>query len=154
MDGWQAGRLLRQNRNERPAIVMLSAFAQDPKRKADPDPVNDDYLIKPFDLRQLLGKIHALLDIEWVHDTTGLDGNVLTASLLKADAIPAAGEIEELIRLAQIGYVRGIQDKLSSIERNPAHQDFVTYMRGLTDGFDLKRCVDVLESFRIGHEQT
>jgi signal transduction histidine kinase/CheY-like chemotaxis protein len=153
MDGWQAGRLLRQSRNERPAIMMLSAFAQDPKRKADPDPVNDDYLIKPFDLRQLLGKIHALLDIEWVHDTTGLDGNVLTASLLKRDAIPPSNEIADLIGLAQIGYMRGIQDKLGIIERNPAHQDFVTYMRGITDGFDLKRCIDVLESFRVGHEQ-
>jgi len=156
MDGWAAGRALRRIPHDRPAIVMLSAFAPDPKHKADPDPINDDYLIKPFDLRQLLGKIHALLDIEWVHDTTSLNGQIFSgngaaAPSLKPETIPPPGEIEELIRLIQIGYVRGIEEKLNTIERNPAHQDFVTYMRVLTDDFDLKRCVVVLESFRDGH---
>ena len=63
--------------------------------------------------------------------------------------MPPQGDIEELIRLGQIGYMRGIQNKLSAIEsRSTAHQDFVSYMRVLSDGFDLKRYVAVLESFR------
>jgi len=49
MDGWEVGRELRRIRRERPAIIMLSAFAPDPKHKSEPNPVNDDYLIKPFD---------------------------------------------------------------------------------------------------------
>ena len=65
----------------------------------------------------------------------------------------AHNDIEELIRLGQIGYVRGIQNKLNTIERgSAAHRDFVTYMRGLSDGFDLKRYVAVLESFRSSHD--
>jgi hypothetical protein len=136
---------------DRPAIIMLSAFAPDPKHKAEPYPVNDDYLIKPFDLRQLLGKIHSLLDIEWVHDEKP-EPRTITAEMLTPIMMPPPGDIEELIRLGQIGYMRGIQNKLNAIESvSPAHQDFVSYVRVLSDGFDLKRYVAVLESFRSGN---
>jgi signal transduction histidine kinase/CheY-like chemotaxis protein len=152
MDGWQVGQQLRQMRPDRPAIIMLSAFAPDPKHKADPYPVNDDYLIKPFDLRQLLGKIHALLDIEWVHDEGPDEPAVITAEMLTPAAMPSQSDIEELIRLGQIGYMRGIQNKLNAIESaSPAHGDFVSYMRVISDGFNLKRYVAVLESFRSDH---
>lgn len=131
---------------------MLSAFAPDPKHKADPYPVNDDYLIKPFDLRQLLGKIHALLDIEWVHDESPDAPAIITAEMLTPTTMPSQSDIEELIRLGQIGYMRGIQNKLDAIESaSPAHSDFVSCMRVISDGFDLKRYVAVLESFRSGH---
>ena len=60
--------------------------------------------------------------------------------------------MSELIRLGRIGYMRGIEDKLTAIDANSAaHRDFVTYMRVFTDGFDLKRYMAVLEAFRIGH---
>ena len=148
MDGWQVAQHLRQM-PDRPAIIMLSAFAPDPKHKAEPYPVNDDYLIKPFDLRQLLGKIHALLNIEWVHDKKPEEQRTITAEMLTPTMMPSQGDIEELIRLGQIGYIRGIQNKLSAMESgSPAHQDFVSYVRVLSDGFDLKRYVAVLESFR------
>jgi signal transduction histidine kinase/CheY-like chemotaxis protein len=153
MDGWQVGRQLRLMRGERPAVIMLSAFAPDPKQKAAQDPINDDYLIKPFDLHQLLGKIHALLDIEWIYAAKPDEIKVITSSMLMPNMIPSQADIEELIRLGQIGYVRGIQNKLNAIEGgSAAHGDFVTYMRGLSDGFDLKRYVAVLESFRSSHD--
>ena len=75
-----------------------------------------------------------------------------TSAALVPGAIPQQGDIEELIRLGQIGYVRGIQDKLAEIESNSsAHRDFTGYMKGLIDGFDLNRYLAVLESVRSGH---
>ena len=69
-----------------------------------------------------------------------------------AETFPPQSDIEELIRLGRIGYMRGIEDKLTAIDANSAaHRDFVTYMRVFTDGFDLKRYMAVLEAFRIGH---
>ena len=47
---------------------MLSANAIDPSHLLDAERLHDDYLMKPIDLRQLLKKIHALLDIEWVYE--------------------------------------------------------------------------------------
>ena len=150
MDGWQVAQRLRQTR-DRPAIVMLSAFAPDPQKKVDPFPVNDDYLIKPFDLRQLLGKIHALLNIQWVYDEKSATSPINVA-MLTPSVVPSQRDIEDLIRLGQIGYVRGIQDKLDAIENDSSvHRDFVSYMRALSDGFDLKRYMAVLETFRTGH---
>jgi signal transduction histidine kinase/CheY-like chemotaxis protein len=73
MDGWAVGRQVRKIPRDRPAIIMLSAFAPDPKHKAEADPINDDYLIKPFDMRQLLGKIHALLNIEWLYESQRIE---------------------------------------------------------------------------------
>jgi signal transduction histidine kinase/CheY-like chemotaxis protein len=152
MDGWEVGRELRRTRRERPAIIMLSAFAPDPKYKSEPNQVNDDYLIKPFDLRQLLGKIHALLDIEWLYDAKRDEARHNLAALPSAETFPPQSDIEELIRLGRIGYMRGIEDKLTAIDANSAvHRDFVTYMRVFIDGFDLKRYMAVLEAFRIGH---
>ena len=49
--------------------------------------------------------------------------------------------------------MRGIQNKLDAIEtKSTDHRDFVSYIRVLSDGFDLKRYVAVLESFRSGHD--
>ena len=153
MDGWQVAQHLRQMRPDRPAVIMLSAFAPDPKHKIDPYPVHDDYLIKPFDLRQLLGKIHALLDIEWIYAEKDSDARVITADMLTPSMVPSADDIEDLIRLGQIGYMRGIQNKLDAIETKATdHRDFVSYIRVLSDGFDLKRYVAVLESFRSDHD--
>jgi hypothetical protein len=66
---------------------------------------------------------------------------------------PPPGDLDELIRLGQIGYVRGIEDKLMEIENNsPAHREFTAYLRVFVDGFDLKRYVAALESIRTGHD--
>lgn len=151
MDGWEVGRQLRRIPRDRPAIVMLSAFAPDTQKVmvTAADQIHDDYLIKPFDLRALLGKIHALLDIEWIYEAEASEPKPTLAAALVPGAIPQQGDIEELIRLGQIGYVRGIQEKLTEIEGNSsAHRDFTGYMKGLIDGFDLNRYLAVLEQVR------
>jgi hypothetical protein len=72
--------------------------------------------------------------------------------MLTPSMVPPQGDIEDLIRLGQIGYIRGIQSKLDAIESSSAvHRDFVSYIRVLSDGFDLKRYMAVLETFRSGH---
>ena len=68
MDGWEVARRLRQTSRERTAIVILSANAIDPSRLLEGERLHDDYVMKPIDLRQLLKKIHALLDIEWTYE--------------------------------------------------------------------------------------
>jgi CheY-like chemotaxis protein/anti-sigma regulatory factor (Ser/Thr protein kinase) len=65
MDGWEVADALRRSADERPAIVMLSALTVDKSAEVKPDRPYDHYLIKPINLRQLMEKLHALLDIEW-----------------------------------------------------------------------------------------
>ncbi len=71
MDGWEVADALRRGLDERPAIVMLSALTMDKSAEVKPDRAFDHYLIKPINLRQLMEKLHALLDIEWTHAAPG-----------------------------------------------------------------------------------
>ena len=68
MDGWEVAQSIRRQPGERIAIVMLSANPIDPNHMLDAGRLYDDCLMKPIDLRQLLKKIHALLNIEWIYD--------------------------------------------------------------------------------------
>ncbi|MBV8745394.1 MAG: response regulator, partial [Xanthobacteraceae bacterium] len=67
MDGWEVADALHRGVDERPAIVMLSALTVDKSAEVKPDRAFDHYLIKPINLRQLMEKLRALLDIEWTH---------------------------------------------------------------------------------------
>ena len=65
--------------------------------------------------------------------------------------MPPRNDIDDLLRLGQIGYVRGIQDKLTELENSDAeHGEFVRHLRAAVDRFDLKRYMSMLEA--VGHE--
>jgi signal transduction histidine kinase/CheY-like chemotaxis protein len=146
MDGWQVAQRLRRPARERSAIVMISANALDPGRSIEADRLYDDYLMKPIDLRQLLKKIHALLNIEWIYEPRA---PALPAASAASSAIPELRDIDELISLGEIGHVRKILEKLAEIETSaPACRGFVAQMRSIVDAFDLKRYAATLEAIR------
>jgi signal transduction histidine kinase/CheY-like chemotaxis protein len=148
MDGWQVAQRLRRPARDRAAIVMLSANAIDPSRLLEADRLYDDYVMKPIDLRQLLKKIHALLNIEWTYDAEIAAPSVRAASLA-AVTLPSGDDIDELIGLGEIGHVRRILEKLLEIESStPDCGTFVAQMRTIVDAFDLKRYAAALEAIR------
>jgi CheY-like chemotaxis protein len=148
MDGWQVAQRLRAG-PDRPAILMLSANAIEASRISDAERLHDDYLMKPVDLRQLLKKVHALLDIEWIYEDKAPPATLPTGALT---VVPQAGDIDELIRLGEIGHVRRIHEKLSAIATSaPECADFVARMRAFVTSFDLKRYVAALETIRDSH---
>ncbi|MNL75449.1 hypothetical protein D3C87_2012570 [compost metagenome] len=51
--------------------------------------------------------------------------------------LPGRQHVEELIRLGEIGYVRGIEAKLTEIALEPEHQLFVEAARAYVQAFDL-----------------
>jgi signal transduction histidine kinase/CheY-like chemotaxis protein len=148
MDGWEVTQRLRGSARERAAIVILSANAIDQGQLIEGERLYDDYLMKPIDLRQLLKKIHALLNIEWVHRPE--DGATTAAAAgAVATALPARSDIDELINLGEIGHARKILEKLTEIEgRSPDYRDFVAQMRVIMDAFDLKHYAAALAAIR------
>jgi len=149
MDGWQVAQRIRRNVRERIAIIMLSANAIDPNHMPDAERLYDDSLMKPIDLRQLLKKIHALLDIEWIYESEAVAPPAASATVLVA---PPHHDLDELIGLGEIGHVRRILDKLGEIETSlPECHDFVLRMRTIVDTFDLKRYVAALSEIRGNH---
>jgi signal transduction histidine kinase/CheY-like chemotaxis protein len=151
MDGWQVAQRLRREPGERAAIIVLSANAIDPHHMLEAERLYDDTLMKPIDLRQLLKKIHALLNIEWIHDAEVTQAP-LPAESLSACMLPPGGDIDELIRLGEMGHIRKILEKLNEIESGaPEFRDFITHMRTMMNAFDFKRYRAALEGIRGTH---
>ena len=148
MDGWQVAHRLRRASRERAAVIILSANAIDPSRLVDAERLYDDYLMKPIDLRQLLKKIHALLNIEWTYEAEKASPR-LPVSPSSPLTVPKEDDIDELISLGEIGHVRKILEKLHEIESSaPEYGTFVARMRAIVDAFDLKRYAAALEAIR------
>jgi signal transduction histidine kinase/CheY-like chemotaxis protein/purine-cytosine permease-like protein len=149
MDGWTVARQLRQAQRERPAIIMLSAIAMEETRPHDSEPLYDDYMIKPIDLRQMLEKFHTLLDIEWTTDDDVIKPTRLSPVSAKSLG-PSA--IDALIQLGQIGHFRGINAMLDDIEtHSPDHATSVAELRAIVNSFNLPRFLSVLQAQRETH---
>jgi signal transduction histidine kinase/DNA-binding response OmpR family regulator len=142
-DGWAVARLLRANGLDKAAIIMLSANINENHRILTPERAHDDHMLKPIDVRQLLTKIQTLLKIEWIYEPAAPAAeNVPKAGII---SVPSRGHIADLTHLGQIGYVRGIQAKLTEIEAESPHlKPFVEHMRGLVAVYDLRRFMSAL----------
>ena len=98
-----------------------------------------------MNLSELLQRIHALLNIEWIYDQPKTTTpNAAPQGEISTLVKPRRSDIEDLIRLGQIGYVRGIIDKLNEIEGGD-HAEFVHHLRAAVDRFDLRRFMAMLE---------
>ena len=142
MDGWTVAETLRSNGHHQARILMVSASALEAHGAPLAQPFHDGYLMKPIDIPRLFELIRQLLKIEWQYD----DAPVAAARWEPGHGSqPSGSEIEELINLGQLGYVRAIQVKLDNIGADyPEHRDFVSEMRTLIDRFDLDRYMSIL----------
>ncbi|MDQ0509639.1 hybrid sensor histidine kinase/response regulator [Ancylobacter amanitiformis] len=145
LNGWEVVRLLRDEGFGRLKIVMISANAGEIRGDGLDAQRHDDHVVKPVNLRGLLEKLEKLLDLNWIGE-----GEIVPEAMPRAPLLPPADRhIEDLVKLGEIGYVRGIQAKLTEIESaSPEHGAFVTHMRDLMETFDLKQYMTVLEALR------
>jgi len=148
MDGWEVAQRLRRQPGKRAAILMLSANAIDPHHMLEAERLYDDTLMKPIDLRQLLKKIHSLVDIEWIYETEA----AAPAPASTVSGCPPGRDIDELIWLGQIGHVTRILEKLDEIERgSPECREFIARMRVMVSTFDFTRYTSALQEARRAH---
>ncbi len=112
MSGWELVEQLRQARQTAP-IVMLSANVGDGSRQHT-ESGHDDTLAKPFDLGQLYDKLAFHLGLQW--RVAGDAGQAEKPEATHRIALPASAHVAELIRLGEIGYIRGIEAKLTEID--------------------------------------
>ena len=130
MNGWQLVSRLREA-GEKAPIIMLSANIGD--ATGDHEGHNDT-LAKPFDVRQLQNKIARLLTLEWIYEDKSSPIAVQHKGALKS---PGIAHVEELIRLGEIGYIRGIETKLAEIAKAPHNQIFAQELGRYVQAFDL-----------------
>ncbi|MBS9478639.1 hybrid sensor histidine kinase/response regulator [Ancylobacter radicis] len=146
LNGWEVVRLVRDEGFARLKIVMISANAGE-IREGLAARQHDDQVVKPVHLRGLLEKLEKLLELQWIGE-----GEMLPASApvpIASLRPPAGRHVEDLMKLGEIGYVRGIKAKLTEIEGDaPENGAFVAHMRDLMETFDLKQYMAVLEALR------
>ncbi|PYE87319.1 hybrid sensor histidine kinase/response regulator [Phyllobacterium leguminum] len=133
MNGWELAERLRQAGQTGP-IIMLSANIGDGSAHRI-ERGHDDTLAKPFDLRQFHDKLALHLRLDWRFEDD--DEHTKTAGSPARIVPPGNAHVAELIRLGEIGYVRGIEAKLMEIARAPEHQAFADALRAYVRAFDL-----------------
>jgi hypothetical protein len=124
-------------------VIMLSANIGD-GTEADAHTGHNDTLTKPFDIRQLQDKLAVHLALEWDYSDTVAPP---PKPHVKAEVrTPGVSHIEELIRLGEIGYVRGIEAKLADLARFEENQPFTEAVKTYVQAFDLAGYADFLQS--------
>ncbi|MGO8918075.1 MAG: ATP-binding protein [Stellaceae bacterium] len=144
LDGWTVARTLRQLGHDETTIIMISANAVEPDRRAQV--LYDDFMVKPIDVQRFLESLARLRKIDWSYDPP-VPGSPEPAAPHFARTEIRPQHIAELRRLGRIGYVRGIQAKLDEIEsEDPACHAFVAHMRALVKDFEFARYMAALET--------
>ena len=145
LTGWEVAQALRSRFAPQARIIMISANAGDIARTGEVHH-HDDQCVKPVDLRALLEKIRVLLGLDWTFHAEGGESVHLPPRTIKP---PAGSHIAELLKLGQIGYVRGIQAKLEALaSESDENEPFVKEMGEIVRTFDLNRYMAVLEALR------
>jgi CheY-like chemotaxis protein/anti-sigma regulatory factor (Ser/Thr protein kinase) len=129
MNGWELVERLRALGQAAP-IVMLSANIGDGSASRTG---HNDTLAKPFDLRQLTDTLALHLGLAWTYHGEAKAQEPAEASIV----MPEKDHVDELIRLGEIGYIRGIEAKLAEIARVAEHQPFAEAVRAYVQVFDL-----------------
>ncbi|QFI68836.1 hybrid sensor histidine kinase/response regulator [Sinorhizobium alkalisoli] len=132
INGWELVTRLREAGQTAP-VIMLSANIGDGSAAAAIG--HNDTLAKPFGVRQLTDKLAIHLKLDWIYE----DDARHTPDPGKTGAVRSPGDhhVKELIRLGEIGYVRGIEAKLTEIALNPENQPFAEAVSAFVEAFDL-----------------
>ncbi|MGO8052239.1 hybrid sensor histidine kinase/response regulator [Rhizobium leguminosarum] len=143
MNGWQLVSRLREAGQTAP-VLMLSANIGDAAVLSDSDDSHNDAIGKPVDIRQLRDKLALHLGVTWIYaDATPAVPVKIEAPMLS----PGAAHVQELLRLGEIGYIRGIEAKLSDLAKVEANQPFTEELRAYVAAFDLAGFMTFLHDF-------
>ncbi|OWV76460.1 hybrid sensor histidine kinase/response regulator [Rhizobium sp. R339] len=143
MSGWQLVSRLREAGQTAP-VLMLSANIGDAAVLSDSDDSHNDAIGKPVDIRQLRDKFALHLGLKWIY------ADAAPAIVEKTEApmlSPGAAHVQELLRLGEIGYIRGIEAKLSDLAKVEANRPFTEALRPYVAAFDLTGFMNFLHDF-------
>jgi len=116
LNGWEVASRIRAEMSPGPRIVILSGNAFDLEASEERRASCDAALTKPVDLTRLFHTIGGLLDLEWVSPSaTEAAARVASVPQRRERAMPSSAELADLRLLGEIGYVRGIKEKLAAL---------------------------------------
>ena len=134
MNGWQLVSKLRDAGQIAP-IFMLSANIGDGSFAGADQGGHNGAIAKPVDIRQLCDKLALTLGLDWIW--AGEEPPTSPPQARATLKSPGASHVDELIRLGEIGYVRGIRAKLAELAQQPDNKPFTEALEAYVQVFDL-----------------
>lgn len=149
MDGWEASYIIRKHHQSDVIIGIVSANAFDKGLENAAGIAEQDFILKPVNVVELLDWIGQRLHLEWV---TKVSSESILASHAERDfnqqhslqpasqllVFPPDSHLQDLRELAKLGYVRGILKKLDEIALKDAQYNlFVSNIRQFAERFQL-----------------
>jgi CheY-like chemotaxis protein len=149
MHGWDVAQELRSSVSPDSRIVMLSGNAHEIDTHRDSAKHHDAEHIKPFVADSLLQTLGELLGLEWILVNESLMNSDAVAAAASAqrttEILPSLRELDDLRRLGEIGYVRGIRQKLSDLaSRSDDYAWLVAKLEPMSRNLDFQAFIAVL----------
>jgi CheY-like chemotaxis protein len=150
MDGWEAAYVIRKVHQSNIPIGIVSANAYDKNLENAAGISNEDFIVKPVNVEELLDWLGHCLNLEWVtssdyeHSAIALSASNNHATDHSAMIMPPEKTLNELLALINLGYIKGINGKLDEIVLiEPSYLAFVELMRQFSSQFQ----IDIMKNF-------
>lgn len=157
IDGWELAAKLKNLYNKTP-IIMLSANAIEDHRAEMTSQLHDQYLIKPVRLEVLLEKIGFSLNLNWNYAGNIFPNRANEQTISskttndeykqikrKTKSFPSQKDLNELVSLAQIGYLDGVTEKLEQFEKKYDASSFIQYLKSRADICDFDGLIQTIK---------
>lgn len=154
MTGWEIARCLRQRLGPGLRIVMLSGEGEDSGELTDNGPINDMFVMKPFDFNCLVDVIGQQLELEWRYNELGDAAARTVPELLPRTLLrPASVHFAAIERFVRIGHVRAIEAEIDAIASiGPEAGPVAERLRHWLDSFDLKALSNFARAAQIDEQ--
>ena len=140
IDGWETIRRLRRMEHVNSKIAIVSANAFDKGLDNDVGIRPEDFILKPLRHSELLDWLERQLGLRWLEAPVVSPPSVAAPEAADTGRLPDATALQELQQVVQLGYLRGIMNKLDAIEAaEPECKGFTTAMRELARQFQFEQ---------------
>ena len=139
IDGWETLRRIRSAQHAGIHLAIVSANAFDKGLDNDLGLRPEDFLVKPVRHTELIDWLEQRLDLCWLDEPAPAAGILNTAVAKPAHVRPGADQLAALLEVVNLGFYRGIMNKLAEIEKQqPATSGFVESMRLMARKFQFE----------------
>lgn len=155
LNGFETAQYLKQHKAYQSIVIIaVSAGAFQDVREKSLEAGCDDFIVKPFQLHDLLERLQQHLGLEWIYEetTTQLQTPPApSAQAVNASKMSLPPEIHRQLRLqAERGDVKKILEQLQVLEASGSQfLPIVLKLRRLAKNFDVDQIAEMLESMEM-----
>ncbi len=147
MDGLEATRALRRDAElARVPVIAISASTTGGDEQNTLAAGANAFLPKPLDLGKLLAHVHALLQLQWIHDDSPSARSIPAADSRGPMVLPPREEMELLYGLVRQGSMReimGFADRIADVDER--YRPFAARLRRLAEAYQSKALLALVE---------